>query len=68
MVEIEDEVTIGANTTVLPGVRIGKGATVSACSLVNKDVAPGSFVGGIPIREIRRSNLQQKEEIGRAHV
>lgn len=54
-VVIEDDVTIGANTTILPGVTIGKGATVSACSLVNKDVAPGSFVGGIPIRELRRN-------------
>lgn len=53
---IEDDVTIGANTTILPGVTIGKGATVSACSLVNKDVAPGSFVGGIPIKELKRNS------------
>lgn len=52
-VVIEDEATIGANTTILPGVTIGRGATVSACSLVNKNVAPGSFVGGIPIKTIR---------------
>lgn len=52
-VVIEDDVTIGANTTILPGVTIGRGATVSACSLVNKNVAPGSFVGGIPIKTIR---------------
>lgn len=52
---IEDEVTIGANTTILPGVTIGQGATISACSLVNKDVAPGSFVGGIPIKDISRN-------------
>ena len=58
-VVIEDDVTIGANTTILPGVTIGKGATVSACSLVNKDVAPGSFVGGIPIREIRKNSDKQ---------
>jgi len=61
-VVIEDDVTIGANTTVLPGVKIGKGATVSACSLVNKDVAPGSFVGGIPIREIKRSTYANSRE------
>jgi acetyltransferase-like isoleucine patch superfamily enzyme len=47
------DVTIGANTTILPGVVIGDGATVSAMSLVNRDVAPGDLVGGVPIRVIR---------------
>jgi len=45
-----EDVTIGANCTILPGVIIGKGATVSAMSLVNRDVPAGAFVGGVPIR------------------
>jgi acetyltransferase-like isoleucine patch superfamily enzyme len=47
---IGHDVTIGANTTILPGVVIGDGATVSAMSLVNRDVPPGAFVGGVPVR------------------
>jgi acetyltransferase-like isoleucine patch superfamily enzyme len=49
---IGKDVMIGANSTVLAGVEIGDGAIISACSLVNKDVAPGAFVGGVPAREI----------------
>ncbi len=52
-VRIEPDVTIGANSTILPGVVIGAGAVVSAMSLVNRDVAPGAFVGGVPIRPLR---------------
>ncbi|NTW00571.1 MAG: acyltransferase [Oscillochloris sp.] len=51
-VMIGHEVTIGANCTILPGVVIGDGATISAMSLVNRDVPPGAFVGGVPIRSI----------------
>ncbi|WOQ74091.1 acyltransferase [Bacillus stratosphericus] len=51
-VYIGDEVLIGANSTILPGVTIGDGAIVSAGTLVNKDVPAGSFVGGNPMRMI----------------
>ncbi|TKD58329.1 acyltransferase [Bacillus sp. S2(2019)] len=51
-VYIGDEVLIGANSTILPGVTIGDGAIVSAGTLVNKDVPAGSFVGGNPMRII----------------
>lgn len=50
---IGNEVMIGANTTILPGITIGDGAIVAAGSLVHKDVAPGSFVGGNPMRLIK---------------
>lgn len=51
-VKIGDEVMIGANTTILPGVTIGDGAIVSAGTLVHKDVPPGCFAGGNPMRII----------------
>jgi len=51
-VRIGSEVMIGANSTILPGVTIGDGAIVSAGTLVHKDVPPGAFVGGNPMRVI----------------
>lgn len=56
-VRIGRNVMIGANTTILPGVDIGDGAMISACSLVNRDVEAGSFVGGVPARKIRRDEV-----------
>jgi len=52
-IEIGANVLVGANSTVLAGVVIGDGATVSACSLVNRDVASDALVGGVPAQEIR---------------
>ncbi|MBG9750548.1 acyltransferase [Bacillus thuringiensis] len=49
---IGNEVMIGANVTILPGVKIGDGATVSASTLVHRDVPSGAFVGGNPMRII----------------
>lgn len=55
-VHIGDNVMIGANTTILPGVKIGDNAVVAAGSVVHKDVAPHSFVGGNPIVVISQNN------------
>lgn len=52
LVVIGRNVTIGANCTLLPGIVIGDGATISTMSLVNKDVPPGAKVGGVPIRSL----------------
>ncbi|EJQ41543.1 acetyltransferase [Bacillus wiedmannii] len=49
---IGNEVMIGANTTILPGVEIGDGAIISAGTLVHRDVPSGAFVGGNPMRVI----------------
>lgn len=49
---IGDEVLIGANSTILPGLIIGDGAIVSAGTLVHKDVPEGAFVGGNPMKVI----------------
>ena len=49
---IGDEVMIGANSTVLPGVVIGDRAVVAAGTVVHKDVPAGAFVAGNPMRII----------------
>lgn len=51
-VKIGNDVMIGANSTILPGLSIGDGAVVSAGTLVHKDVPPGAFVGGNPMQVI----------------
>lgn len=50
---IGSDVWIGDNVIILAGVTIGHGAVVAAGSVVNKDVAPYSIVGGVPSRVIR---------------
>lgn len=46
-------VWVGANCTVLPGVTIGDGSVVGACSLVASDVPAGVLAAGNPCRIIR---------------
>ena len=52
-VKIGKDVTIGGMSLILPGIEIGDGAIVAAYSLVNKNVEPGTVVGGVPIKRIR---------------
>ncbi len=52
-IKIGNNVMIGANSTILPGVTIGDNAVISACTLVNKDVPAGAFVGGNPMQYIK---------------
>ncbi len=51
---IEDDVWIGINSVILPGVKIGEGSIIGANSFVNKDVEPYSIMGGIPARLIKK--------------
>ena len=52
-VVIEDDVWIGANTVVLPGVTIGKGTVIGAGSVVTHDIPAGVVAFGAPCRVIR---------------
>lgn len=56
-VVIEDYVVIGSRVTILPGVRIHKGAVVASGAVVTKDVGAYDIVGGVPASRIgERSN------------
>jgi putative colanic acid biosynthesis acetyltransferase WcaF len=50
---------IGARTFVLPGVRIGEGSVVGACSLVTRDVPPWSIWAGSPARYMRNRSTRK---------
>jgi len=52
-VSIGDDVWLGANCIVLPGVSIGQGAVVGAGAVVTKDVLQNSVVAGVPARVLR---------------
>lgn len=49
-VEIKDNVYIGQNSIILPGVTIGPNVLVAAGSVVNKSIPPNSCVAGVPAR------------------
>ena len=49
-ITIEDDAYIGVKATILPGIRIGRMATVGANSLVMSDVPPYGVVLGVPAR------------------
>lgn len=61
-VTIEDYAWIASRATILPGVRIGHGAVVASGSVVTKNVAPMTIVGGVPAKKIgeRRGNPSYK--------
>ena len=53
-VVIDDDVWIGANAVILPGVHIGNHCVVAAGAVVTKDVPPHSLVAGVPAKVIKQ--------------
>lgn len=52
-IRVGNDVWIGAQVCVLPGVTIGDGAVIGAGSVVNRDVPPGVLAVGNPCRVVR---------------
>ena len=59
---IEDDVYIGANATILKGVRIGAGSFIEAGALVTRDVPPRSYVVGNPARVVGNVDEMAREK------
>lgn len=60
---VESEVWIGQRSIILAGIKIGRGAIVAAGSVVTKDVAPYTIVGGVPAKFIKNRfrNLEEQD-------
>jgi acetyltransferase-like isoleucine patch superfamily enzyme len=53
---VEDYARIGANSTILPGVKIGRNSLIGAGSVITKDVPENSVVAGNPAKVIKMVN------------
>ena len=56
-ITIASDAWIGTGAVILPGLIIGEGAVVGANSVVIKDVAPYTVVGGVPAHEIKEVDV-----------
>ncbi len=60
---VGNDVWIGHNATIMPGVHIGDGAVIATNATVTKDVAPYTIVGGNPATEIKKRFSDEVIEI-----
>jgi acetyltransferase-like isoleucine patch superfamily enzyme len=60
-VVIEDDVWLGANTVVLPGVRIGRGSVIGANSVVSSNIPPMVVARGNPAEVVLDYRLDYGE-------
>lgn len=51
---IGNDVWIGYDVTIMPGIKIGDGAIIASKSVVSKDVQPYTIIGGSPAEMIRK--------------
>lgn len=53
-IEIEEDVWIGSNATILDGVRICRGSVIGAGSVVTRDIPPNSLAVGVPAKVAKK--------------
>ena len=61
-INVGDNVWIGANVSVLPGVTIGSNTIIGAGSVVNKDIPEGVIAAGVPCKVIRKITEKDREK------
>lgn len=61
-IEIGDDVWIGVNAVVMPGVKIASHSIIGANSVVTKDVGRGEIVAGVPAKKIAVRQGFEKQE------
>ncbi len=60
-VHIGENVWIGANSVICPGVSIGSNTVIAAGSVVTKDIPEGVVAGGVPCKVIREISQRDRE-------
>lgn len=60
-----DHVQVGAGAVIVGDITVGPGAVVGANAVVVHDVAPGTVVGGIPARPMRRAPMAELHSLPR---
>ena len=54
---IEKKASIGANSTILPGIKVGCNAVVGSGAVVTKDVPAGAVVVGVPAKVVEKRDI-----------
>jgi len=65
-IKIEDNVWIGANVVILPGVTVGTGSVLAAAAVVTKSVPPYAIVAGVPAKVVRFRKEPAGPKVGAA--
>jgi putative colanic acid biosynthesis acetyltransferase WcaF len=60
-ITVESECWIAARAFIGPGVRIGRGAVVGACSVVLSEVPTATIVAGVPARAVGQRNVKARD-------
>lgn len=58
VVKIGDDVWIGANVVILPGITIGSGVVILANTVINENIPDGVLYGGMPGKIIKKFNFE----------
>ena len=65
---IENGVYLGANATILHGVRIGENSFIAAGAVVTKDIPPCSLAAGVPARVVRHIELKTADPVSQTAI